>query len=621
MINIPANKINNELGNLRRSTFVTTFGPGAVVDFTVGGAPVSAVMSGLEEWDTSFYPAGIANNQTVFEPRLQKLLGVDGFRLPPVIDEKYIDNNGNPDRRSLVAVRFPIWLQCPQCNKIAYSSRWPYEPGNASRFCPSCTAKSPGRQHVHAIPVRFVMACEAGHLDEFPWHWWVNHSSNCHNISGSLYLQSKSPGLSGMILSCPECCAERSMDGIFNVQNWKGFHCKGKRPWLRTDSTTCDSQPRVLQRGASNLYFPVIVSALSIPPWSDNLQEELGSNWSHIVNTMPEDRAGFIGILARGSLKDTLERWGMTCDELAKTIETRFNCYDNNSTNNLRQEEYRQFISQLTSRSMEEKGKFEIRTESVPENLRSYFSNIVRAVRLQEVRAIKGFTRINPPGDENDQNIISLSSKKTNWLPAIEVRGEGIFLAFDSERLHMWENKKEVQERATLIRNSWQREWSDRYGESEPSPVITPRYLLIHTWAHTLIRQLTLECGYSSSSLRERLYVSEDGISSMAGLLIYTATSDSDGTLGGLQRQGRPEKISRTVRAAVKAMEWCSSDPLCIEGMVAAPENHSLAACHSCCLAPETSCEQFNRFLDRAMLVGLPGKPEIGYFSSLLQEE
>ena len=613
------NKIKNELGNLRRSTVVMTFGPGSVVDFRAEGAPVSAVVAGLEEWDSSFRPPGLANSQTVFEPRLQQQLGVAGFRLPPVVDESYRDRDGNPDRRSLVAVRFPIWLQCPQCDRIAPSYRWSSDPGKASSYCPQCTANSPGQQQVHAIPVRFVMACEAGHLDEFPWNWWLDHNPNCKKNNNVLKLQSKGPGLSGLILSCPECKVSKSMDGIFNVHNWKGLRCNGKRPWLRTDSETCDKQPRILQRGASNLYFPVLVSALSIPPWSDILQESLGMYWSDIVETKSDDRAQFIRFLANKALKPILDELHVSPEELAKLIEQRVNRYNDDSMHNLRYEEYRQLVSGLGTRPKSD-NEFEIRNVPVPDRLRPYFSNIVRVVRLREVKALRGFSRINPPGDENDQNIVPLSVQKTNWLPAIEVRGEGIFLAFNPDHLRQWERQKEVRKRADKIQNSWLSEWRERYGEGDPTPVITPRYLLIHTWAHALIRQLTLECGYSSASLRERLYIAEDE-NQMAGLLIYTSTSDSDGSLGGLQRQGKPEKISWTVQAAVKAMEWCSSDPLCIEGMVAAPENHSLAACHACCLASETSCEEFNRFLDRAMLVGLPEKPEIGYFSSILREE
>jgi hypothetical protein len=149
------------------------------------------------------------------------------------------------------------------------------------------------------------------------------------------------------------------------------------------------------------------------------------------------------------------------------------------------------------------------------------------------------------------------------------------------------------------------------------SPTLGARYLLLHSLAHILMKQLSLQCGYSSSSLRERLFIGEND-KEMAGLMIYTATSDSDGTLGGLQREGKTIRFSDMFLEAIRANEWCSSDPLCIKGLVAATESSSLAACHSCLLSPETSCEDFNRFLDRAMLVGTPDNRDIGFFSNLL---
>jgi hypothetical protein len=464
------------------------------------------------------------------------------------------------------------------------------------------------------------MACQAGHLDEFPWDWWVKHKTGCKN-RGNLLLRSERPGLSGLIVRCPVCGASKSLEGIFSAAIWRGFKCNGRRPWLRTDDDACDLQPRVLQRGASNLYFPVLESALSIPPWSDRLQDALGRHWSDLVEVKdPDQRALFISILARNQLKQTLENLHLSPKELADIIEVRINRCTREDKLGIKQEEYRQFMDGGDIEP-EEGSEFETRNVQVPDYLRPYFSKIVRVIRLREVRAIRGFTRINPPEDENNQdnrNIVPISVERLDWLPAIEVRGEGIFLAFDTARLHKWEQQGEVQKRAARIQEGWQEEWNRRYNEGNPSLIITPRYLLVHTWAHALMRQLTLECGYSNASLRERLYVGED-CEDMAGLLIYTATSDSDGTLGGLQRQGEPGRILPTVQAAVHAMEWCSSDPLCIEGMMTAPENHSLAACHACCLAPETSCEQYNRFLNRAFLVGRPENQDIGFFSSMIE--
>ncbi len=554
------------------------------------------------------------HSQAIREERLQKKLGVKGFRLPPVRDP----STDKDAERSLVAVRFPSWLQCPHCDRIGPEDCWAEAPGHAGRWCTSCTQKAPGQDKVFAIPVRFVMACEAGHLDEFPWHTWVGHTEVCKSRRGFLKLTSERPGLAGLMLSCPDCKSRRSMDGIFSADTWQRFpDCRGKRPWLAASNESCTRKARAVQRGASNLYFPVVESALSIPPWSDRLQEALGVQWDPIVETHPEDRAGFIKMLARGTLAPALKELALTPEMLALEIERRLSAHDAIETTDLRLEEYRQLTGGVAAQGLDR--EFEIRPQSVPAFIASLFSRLVKVVRLREVRAVRGFTRIQPPGDPESPDIARLSVRKDlDWLPAIEVRGEGIFLEFDPAAVSAWESHPDVRRRASTINTQWLSEWHERHGAgSSPLRAITPRFLLIHTFAHALMRQLTLECGYSSTALRERLYVGQAD-AAMAGVLIYTATTDDDGTLGGLQRQGDPERMKRTIIAALHAQTWCSSDPLCIEDMMAPEDGLSLAACHSCVMAPETSCEEFNRFLDRATLVGTPSQPELGFFRPVL---
>jgi hypothetical protein len=240
------------------------------------------------------------------------------------------------------------------------------------------------------------------------------------------------------------------------------------------------------------------------------------------------------------------------------------------------------------------------------------------------VRAIWAFTRITPPADDDPNNIAQYAKIKRgdlNWLPAIEVRGEGIFLTLDEERLTKWESHKTVQTRAQQLHDAWLKNWqSRRKTQEKPDRTITPRFVLLHSLAHALIRQLSLECGYSSSALRERLYIDSEPLP-MAGLLIYTATPDSEGTLGGLVRQGLPRRIAGLVPAAICAMRWCSNDPLCIKDITTLSDPTNLAACHACIMISETSCEEFNCLLDRAMLVGLPDDPAVGFFSDMLVEK
>ena len=183
-----------------------------------------------------------------------------------------------------------------------------------------------------------------------------------------------------------------------------------------------------------------------------------------------------------------------------------------------------------------------------------------------------------------------------------------MFIALDEEKLNEWESVAAVQERVKRISGMFASDFKERNpGEPVPDQFITARFILLHSLAHVLMRQLALDCGYSSASLRERLYAGR-GETAMSGLLIYTATTDADGTLGGLARQGEPPRIGRVFIEALASSAWCSSDPLCIHEMASAPDSFNLSACHACVLAPETSCEQYNRFLDRALLVGTPDR-------------
>ena len=288
----------------------------------------------------------------------------------------------------------------------------------------------------------------------------------------------------------------------------------------------------------------------------------------------------------------------------------------------LRFQEY--LTLKTTQNTTEEKSELFLRFEPLPEGLRQHVGHITQVARLREVRALYGFSRINPPsGPMGKAKVTPLSKSPKHWLPAVEVRGEGIFITLAEERLREWEAREPVRRRAAALDHQNRQEIRERLGDdAEPRFPITARYVLIHTLSHLLMRELALECGYSTSSLRERLYV-DAGELGMCGVLIFTATSDADGTLGGLVQQGRPDRIEALVRSAVDGARWCSSDPLCMTGIVSLSNGLNGAACHSCTLAPETSCETFNHFLDRALIVGIPGDErlqedqQVGFFADL----
>lgn len=255
------------------------------------------------------------------------------------------------------------------------------------------------------------------------------------------------------------------------------------------------------------------------------------------------------------------------------------------------------------------------------ENISNYDSSIVKwferialVHKLRETRAFMGYSRIFPENDLSERERKALISRTPKeWLPAIIVRGEGIFLQLREAQINQWIKQygEELLNRICTMRNTFDQVRTSRNQELK---IITPRYVMIHTLSHLLMNQLIYDCGYGSASLRERLY-SADGERPMAGILIYTAAGDSEGTMGGLVRMGKPGRLEEILVRALEKARWCSSDPVCIESYGQGPDNCNLAACHSCTLLPETSCEEQNRLLDRGLAIGTITKPHIGFFN------
>lgn len=611
----------NEVGKVRQSNVVMNYGPGAIIDFRVPvtGAAVSVIAGGLEQWVKMAEAEGASpqNMKRLTEPRLANKLRVSHFRLPPVAPDNPQDDDVTVP---LVGARFPGWLQCPSCHLIKEARKWGNEPGNPSRFCSPCSDRLRGDSKAYVVPVRFVAACRNGHLDDFPWSDWVHHDQACSKRNRKEFkLESEGPGLAGLVLSCPKCNQRRTMEHIFSKDAHKDRCCTGARPWLVNGDEICSQKVVILQRGASNLYFPLMESALVIPPWSEGVIHQLGYRWHEISSlsgndseTAREQRSRYIDMFW-SDISETLGNIGI--DVFKELVEEKIVESKKASSGNLRWDEYQQFM--VAASNQRKKGQeFEVRVVQPPSSIPT-IDRLLRVVSLREIRALHGFTRIEPLPGSPPVRQQYLSENNMGWLPAIEVRGEGIFLSLDKNRLELWESRPAVRQRASRLNTFDESRVLNPDNRTINVPAeLGARYLLLHSLAHVLMKQLSLQCGYSSSSLRERLYLG-NGDRGMAGIMIYTATSDSDGTLGGLQRQGLASRFVPMFLEAIRANEWCSSDPLCIKGLVAATESSTLAACHSCLLAPETSCEDFNRFLDRAMLVGTPEDRNIGFFSDL----
>lgn len=606
------------LGKIRRSQVITTYGPGAVVDFRADDAPVSAVTMGLDAWEA--HGGDLGRRQTICEVRLQNRLRVSEFRLPPVVPESL-----QHDGPAVPAVRFPQMGQCSKCNRLLAPIACKQRLGHPGLYCPDC---STAVKNVPVVPVRFVVSCPDGHLDDFPWGAFAEHAEGCTRRA-PLYLVTRGAGLAGLHLRCGEeghggCGQEKSLGGIFTADPGSApvRYCSGRSLWLGPDARTqCEEQPRVLQRGASNLYFPQIASALDIPPYSDRLQAQLMPHWEMLRNAHADGQlamvVGYTGLAAK---------FGLDKEDLVERIRKRIEgLTDSGGAEQVRFEEYQVLTERAPDGgAIDEDAEFETRHEHVPVDLAPWFSSIVRVTRLREVRALLGFTRIQPPGPwngtgEKEPGRCELSQPRRNWLPATEVRGEGIFLELSARRITDWTQQEEIARRSAHINDAFRARWKERHEGKNPPFAITARHVLVHSFAHALMRQLSLACGYSAASLRERLYVG-DGEHEMSGLLIYTAASDSDGTLGGLVRLGKADRLPGIIKAALQDMMWCSSDPLCSEGRHSLSEPENLAACHACMMAAESSCEEFNVRLDRVMLTGTATHRELGFFDGLFEE-
>lgn len=599
--------MHRSVGEVRPSQLITTFGPGAIVDLP----HVSVIVGGLDHWSQSLC-------MPIEERRLENRLGVR-IVAPPQFKYKTDTNSG-----TVPAFRFPEYMVCPRCRRLA-----PYrsfvdlqEQGKLECRHPGTGAseESPAR----VFPVRFIVACTRGHIHDFPWEAYVHRGprrrgTRCERLT----LQEK--GSSGMIedveVGC-SCGASRSLADSFKDRSSLG-KCDGWRPWLGPDMPPqgCGNELRPMLRGASNAYFPLVESALSLPEGAlDPLQE--------LIPTLQAR------LQALTSLQDLITMWRMfpEADKLGVRPEDLWSAWlevqdrPDAVTGDLLLPEWRALT---TGQDLGRHSDFETAEQPVPSLFREHISTIVQVPRLTEVRVLTGFTRVNPPPDMvarmeaggavTDATRVPLGSERCKgWLPGVVIRGEGVFLTLNEERVHAWENSAPVREAEAAFRATYERFCEDR--SIPPAPdTPTARYILLHSLAHALMRQLSLNSGYSSTALRERVYSRTRGYQKMAGILIYTATPDSEGSLGGLVEQGEMDRLGAALWEALHEATFCSGDPLCAESSAQSVGSINGAVCHACLLASETSCERSNRFLDRSFLVPTVSRADLAFLGGCLR--
>jgi hypothetical protein len=622
----------------------------------------SVITAGLDHWYTINDPALLELNEYRAQDwRLEQRLRVREFRLPP---DYRIRRRGDDLRNTNLKVpvlRFPRWSFCMYCKRLELSPLSMAQPVE----CPDRKHKQDDggvkRKAPRMSQVPFVAICVRGHLDDFPFREWVHRNRN-PGCDGTLRLESRGGGgLEGQVVVCdPDghprgCGKERSLEGIMN-SHWENqaehtyltdqlvakdqpYSCQGVRPWLAETDGSCGEPIRGALRGAGNVYFPKVESSIYLPRQVGAVSAALHDLLNRadvrpilrMLNRI--DGANVTAEQIRADLPHELFH-PITDEELLAGYRDMFgiDVAEQADAGSEGVGEDGEGTESLTSTDVWRHPEFRLLRDTPIDDLltatdpgthpelAALLDRVRRIETLTETRALRGFTRV-----RDDELKLSVGkallrrrmlSPEHDWLPAYVVKGEGIYFELDGSRLQAWQKRPEVSARAQKI--------TDHYGQvarlrgSGPR-TISSRFVLIHTLAHLLINELIFACGYSSASLRERLYVSETPGRTMAGLLIYTAAGDSEGTMGGLVRMAKPENLWSVMSTAISDARWCSTDPVCMDAgeKGQGPDSCNLAACHGCALLPETSCEEFNRFLDRGLVIGTFADPSIGYFADL----
>ena len=605
---------------MRRSALIGPWGVGAIVPFP---NDESLMIAGLDMWRYN-EPSSFA----IKDERLQRRLGVQELRWPP----DFRENNADPQNCFLriPAVRFPTWHYCPYCGSMEKATFYQQQPECDCYPWPNGRTCNPAHRYKRKlIPERFVIICPNGHIDDFPVAEWVHFESG-HTYDPNTCKIRRSTGgasasLSGVYYECT-CGAKRSIGDAKRKAIWErfGYRCKGARPWLGIPEDTenpCTSKPEDLQivlRGATNVWFADTRSSIYIPTDADQTSKKILAVLDQWYDTLSASRVNgewnrqFIDVLAANS--------NIEPDVLYKAFLRREAGLDGLSDVNEEMSEDAYRLAEynvLTRSSGSDKQHFH--SQSFPIScydpvISKYFKSISLVYKLQETRAFVGFSRVEPTEVPIAERKKMLRLGSESWLPAIQVQGEGIFFEFNKEAVEEWAKQENVLKRIHNLQQSYKK---SNFG-SRTAGELRPEFLLIHTFAHLIIKQLSFECGYGSSSIRERLYCEKTSNEfGMYGVLIYTASGDSEGSLGGLVRQGEKNRIEDTICSAIRNAAWCSSDPVCIQSLGQGPESLNLAACHNCALLPETCCECGNRLLDRGVIVGDLEDKSIGFFAEL----
>jgi len=615
---------------MRRSKLVGTEGPGSLVISPEGE---TAVVGALDLWFKDSYGKKSNNIEeyTVHEPRLKAILKVEKFYTPPEFRKASTNAMEVVPNSNLVIplMRFPKWHYCSSCRSLRELE---LDQTSVYLDCPKCNQKRYYKQ------VPFVVICEHGHLSDFPWRKWV-HGNEETKCEGNLVIQmGGGTTLDSWRIVCEKCKDSRDLQRVtsfdkenntsylgnqLNKNKAGNYTCEGERPWCDDKKEECSAAPVAILRNSISVYMSKKISALAIPgDYSENVDlivSKIKSPAKHLVYTNLslldnlEKKVKFIRENLRFDLKEDVtdqeiedalmyiqsgDEYEYTEEELEKPGLL------------IKEKEFEKLTSAVNSRELKVEPEWEFdKDEDVNGNYyKPYLQRLSRVLKLKETTALYGFDRKDYKNTTEYSSYYSylykdFESVHEKWLPVNEVYGEGIFLQLNLEKVVEWESSSEVQN----YFNSYLERI--RHVEHRDDSVLKPRNIMIHTLSHFLIDELANVCGYNRAAIRERLYLD----AAQVGVLIYISAGDSEGTLGGLVRLGLEENFFHILDKAKNNAEWCSSDPVCTElGKTQGQGVNGLngASCYNCSQIPETSCEFWNLYLDRSLLID----PNFGYF-------
>ena len=645
-----------KVGSARPTTLLYTYGPGAVIDL-----PHFTIMpTGLDDWERIWRRRDAAP-ATIHAPRLleavQIMLGhqvSELRRFPWQPPRPGIRRDG--DDLGVPARVFPQWLRCTGCDLLAplsrfvngYSNAHPFRPdqaifehidcpGRASRGNgdrrPKNASRRKGKRRLPCVPARYLIVCPNGHLDEFPYDWWVHEGTHCSGaLHPELAMTDTSQGGATAVISCRACGARRGMAQAQGEEGRKRLpRCRGRQPHLGIfEKDGCEAEPRVMLVGASNLWFAATQSIIDMPRFDP--AEVKRDRIATLDRVLGEDRElvesdlNFVRLLLKRVGGEASELQDLDDDELIDLLgalalpesgeDAQRKTRENWDPVDLLVPEWNYLLREPPGDRHEDPASGLVVSPrslgDVPEGV----SRVLAVDRLRKVNAVLGFTRVDDFDrvDDSEARLVSLArSGRPAWVPATEDHGEGIFIQLDENAVARWEAKVLASPVWTAHRRAHRRNFERRFSETakqvDPDDRLAPpRYWLVHTLAHGLIRQMAMSSGYGAASISERLYAwpASERRKAAAGLLLTTTASDSDGTLGGLVSLSESSRLAEIIDRTLRAMTRCSSDPICARRIPQDPEDflHG-AACHCCAMVSETSCERANRFLDRRFVVPL----------------